>query len=470
MKKVFVFCIGGTGLRVMKSITMLMAAGMDTNGYTVVPIKVDPHRDLGERKNLNVLIDDYMKIFKSTVTDGRETLNPLKGFFSTEMTTLKYLNNQQNDTDELGGEDKRFGDYINASLPDDDVNKFLVQTLYSQKNLDSRLGVGFKGNPNVGTVFLGDKIEGGNWFKAFKDQFHENDRIFIISSIFGGTGASGYPLIEKKIRDSKDYPELCRAVMGAVTVLPYYGLEDPGVTNSDIDSTSFLTKAKSALAYYENTVQSDYLYYAGEKSENWTVYANNENEQKDKAHFVELVAASALFDFLKCEKQDTRQYRARSIRQNKASLDRTSLGDAYDDIVKCIADFLLLRLIIETLPSEKYFPLKKRRDMDDRFYNGDEYIALKNFADTFKGWYDELATNKRAFAPLNIDTEKGLSNWIKGMSLELKDDSWILLDMIKASRSSKENHRNRLRYLLDFAYEAIDDYTGVLVKNASKKK
>ena len=58
MKKVFVFCIGGTGERVMKSITMLMAAGMDTNGFTVVPIIVDPHLDLDEKKNLQTLIDE----------------------------------------------------------------------------------------------------------------------------------------------------------------------------------------------------------------------------------------------------------------------------------------------------------------------------------------------------------------------------------------------------------------------------
>lgn len=51
MKKVFVFCIGGTGIRVMKSIMMLLAGGMKTNGYAVVPIILDPHLDLEEKKN-----------------------------------------------------------------------------------------------------------------------------------------------------------------------------------------------------------------------------------------------------------------------------------------------------------------------------------------------------------------------------------------------------------------------------------
>lgn len=453
MKKVFVFCVGGTGLRVMKSVTMLMAAGMDTNGYTVVPVKVDPHRDLGERKGLNVIIEDYNKIYKGSVCNGNEILNPMKGFFS---SAIDY---QLDSEVALGGEEKRFGEYINANLPDDDVNKYFVQTLYSQKSLDSKLTVGFKGNPNVGTVVLGDMIEGKKWFDKFKDSYNEGDRIFIVSSIFGGTGASGYPIIEKKIREAKEYTELSKALMGAVTVLPYYALDDPSATNSDIDSTSFLTKAKSALAYYENTVLSDYLYYVGEKSENWTTYENNESEQKDKAHFVELVAASALFDFLTKEKPETTRYLSRAIKIDNPSLDRISLGDGYNDIIRCIANFMLLRIIVKTLPSEKYFPLKKRCGMDDKFYNSDEYVTLKNFIEMFKNWYDELATNKRAFAPLNVDKEKQLATWIKGMSLGLNNDSDILLEMINAYHRENINHTNRLRYLLSFAYTAINKFT-----------
>ena len=64
MKKVFVFCIGGTGIRVMKSITMMMAGGMDTNGYMVVPVIIDPHLDLEEKKNLHSLLDSYINIYQ----------------------------------------------------------------------------------------------------------------------------------------------------------------------------------------------------------------------------------------------------------------------------------------------------------------------------------------------------------------------------------------------------------------------
>ena len=70
MKKVFVFCIGGTGIRVMKSITMLMAGGMDTNGYVVVPVILDPHLDLEEKKNLHSLIASYKEIYNRSVNNG----------------------------------------------------------------------------------------------------------------------------------------------------------------------------------------------------------------------------------------------------------------------------------------------------------------------------------------------------------------------------------------------------------------
>ena len=54
--KVFVFCIGGTGLRVMKAITMLAASGVKTNGYSIVPIIIDPHIDLEEKTKVENLI------------------------------------------------------------------------------------------------------------------------------------------------------------------------------------------------------------------------------------------------------------------------------------------------------------------------------------------------------------------------------------------------------------------------------
>ena len=467
MKKVFVFCIGGTGIRVMKSITMLMAGGLDTNGYMVVPIIIDTHLDLEEKKNLHSLIESYQTIYKNSINNGSSTLNPLTGFFNSEIRTIDDIDTTMTATHHVAGSSEKFSQYINLSnIGANDINNHLVSTLFSSKNLNNPLSVGFKGNPNMGTVVLGDMIEGADWFKSFKLHCEQGDRVFIISSIFGGTGASGYPLLEKKIKLAQNEPAVKNALMGAVTVLPYYGLKDPATTGSDIDSANFYTKTKAALAYYQGTVKSDYLYYIGEKRL-MQVYENDEKKQDDKANFIELVAASALFDFLKREKPNKQQFLTRAIEDDKESMDLISLGDGYKDIIKSVADFMLLRTLVETLPNENFFPLKKTYAFNDSFYKNDSaFQSLVRFSNTYFNWYTELANNKRAFAPLHFDNLKQMQGWIKGMGLDASDDSYYLLKMIQASnnKSLKNEHSNKFRFFLQFAHEAINFYTSKINK------
>lgn len=463
MKKVFVFCIGGTGIRVMKSITMLMASGMSTNDYTVVPVILDPHLDLEEKKNLHTLLENYQDIYKKSTNNG--SLKHLEGFFNSEIATINDINNQVNDTQQSSGTKEKFRSYINESnLSTENINNFFVQTLFSTKNLDSPLSVGFKGNPNVGTVVLGEMIEGADWFSAFKQHCEKDDRVFIISSIFGGTGASGFPLIEKKIRGAESQPTVKNALMGAVTVLPYYGLKDPTTTGSDIDSANFYTKTKAALAYYENNILSDYLYYAGETSL-IQVYDNDEKKQDDKAHFIELVAASALFDFLQREKPEKQQFMTRAIEDAQITLDLSSLGSGYKEIVKRVADYKLLSMLTRILPKESFFPLSKNRGFDDDFYKDAAFQALISFTGSYDKWYHELSQNRRAFAPLNIDNPKKMEGWVKKISLDAKDDSYYLLRLIQAGNKSKsKDHDNKFRFFLQFSHEAIDYYTKKILK------
>lgn len=461
MKKVFVFCIGGTGLRVMKSITMLMAGGMSTNGYTVIPIILDPHLGLKERGNLNTLLDSYQSAFNNTIKipngDG-ETLPPLSGFFNSPMLRLHQLD-QKNSSYEDGSFGDEFKKYIETQkLGSSDINKHLVSMLFSTKNLNNKLDEGFRGSPNVGTVVLGNMIEDSEWYKAFTRHCEQDDRAFIISSIFGGTGASGFPLMEKKIKQSSS-DTVNSLTLGAVTVLPYFGLRDPEKSNSNIDSQNFYTKTKAALSYYYDHTLSDYLYYAGE-THLMATYDNNEAEQKDTANFVELTAATAFFDFLKqpSNPQD-KQYLSRCIAHDEDSLSKDDMGPGFDEVVKCVADLALLSKFTEILPKEKYFPLSKSKGWNKGFYDDNPFKSLKELNDIFENWYQELASNKRAFAPLR--TGKGInSGWIEGLTLEAEDDSYYLLEMIKTGKKNvKDNHGNIFRHFVQTVYTAINKYT-----------
>lgn len=463
MNRVFVFCIGGTGLRVMKSVIMLLASGFRTNGYQVIPIIIDPHQDLKEKTELDALIASYQKIYNATVGEKTEDKdNALDGFWNTRLMNLSELDNQQNPTSSSMADERAFREYIEmGKLDADDPNHYLIQALYTEANLNNKLSVGFKGNPNVGTVVLGDMIEGADEFEGLKRQFNENDRIFIISSIFGGTGASGYPLLEKSIRNCKSCPKLKDAMMGAVTVFPYFALDDPTTTRSSIDSANFLTKTKAALAYYADNVLSNYLYYVGERKLRKS-YKNNEQEQEDPAHFIELVAASALFDFLKQKHQNTTQYMTRAIRDDQEVLDIVSAGDGYKPIVKSLADMMLLKEMMDFWENEKQSPLESSRwQLDERFFSTEPYTDLKRFLNRFSEWYGQIASNERGFNPLNINNN--MANPIKGMSIE-GDKRHYVLNMINYSQKDKASNSNKFRHLMDSAYQAINEHTETIIK------
>ena len=42
MSKIYIFGIGGTGSRVIKSLTMLLASGVQMDSDAIVPIIIDP--------------------------------------------------------------------------------------------------------------------------------------------------------------------------------------------------------------------------------------------------------------------------------------------------------------------------------------------------------------------------------------------------------------------------------------------
>lgn len=461
MAKVFVFCVGGTGIRVMKSVTMLAAAGVKTNGYQIVPIIVDPHVSLEEKTVVDNLTADYRRIYTNLTSNGANRLDPFEGFFNAEFKDLSELDGQNNGSAENQAEKRSFGDYVNVGkLDSGDINNCLVKTLFSQANLRNSLAVGFKGNPNVGTVVLNEMVTNSGWYQSFLRSFQDGDRVFIISSIFGGTGASGYPLIEKKVRDAQNSPNLKNCIMGAVTVLPYYQLDDPANSGSDIDSANFYTKTKAALSYYEGSVKSDYLYYVGEQ-ELRASYRNNEQEQKDETHFIELVAATALFDFLEKAKPDAPQALTRAIKDDKDALDAESLGAGYTGIVKKIADMLLLNRVVKELKSDRQIPLRVNWGMNDSFYEDSPFLSLENFADRFERWYVELAKNHRSFSPFNLIDNKGgdFATLIKGKTLDCKDISYLLLSVIRESNKVSKEHVNLFRYYLEFIQRAISGYT-----------
>lgn len=298
MAKLYVFGIGGTGSRVLRSFTMLLAAGVniDKDGNNpiteVIPVIIDPDRQNGDLTRTVSLMNDYKNIHKNL----KFTKESKNRFFKTEISSvLQNFTLLIKDTD-----DKKFKDFMDYSMLSKE-NKSLVDMLFSERNLDSSMDVGFKGNPNIGSVVL-NQVPMSDDFTTVMNNFQNGDKIFIISSVFGGTGASGFPLLLKTLRTNKTMPNFANinnALIGAVTVLPYFCVKTDD--NSEIESSTFISKAKAAMGYYEKNIigngDINALYYLADEQKN--SYDNHEgmSDQQNDAHLIELLAATAIVDF-----------------------------------------------------------------------------------------------------------------------------------------------------------------------------
>jgi hypothetical protein len=271
-RKLYIFAIGGTGSRVLKALTMLFASGVKigNNFDTVIPVISDPDTSNGDLNRTKDILRLYQEI--------RNQVDQPDDFFSQEIRTInemtvssavvnpEYFQFKLKDTD-----NNTFNQYIGFDSMSDNIeekdDKNFIKSLFSSQNLKSNLDVGFKGNPNMGSIIL-NQFTNSDDFKKFGQTFGDDDAIFIINSIFGGTGAAGFPLLLKNLRGNKSMPRYAKisvAPVGGITFLPYFSLN----RNDEVNAESFEEKAKIAIEYYNRTIislnQINTLYFIGNR-------------------------------------------------------------------------------------------------------------------------------------------------------------------------------------------------------------
>lgn len=432
--KLFIFAIGGTGSRVMKALTMLLATGVEMkNTSEIIPIIVDPHKSNEDLKRTESLLKSYKKIRDSII----ETPKPNE-FFGTEIRTLKSIvNNNESIADTYTFELKGVGnetfsqyiDYDNLSGSADGFemyspNKDLASLLFSKSNLATEMNIGFVGNPNIGSVVL-NQFKESDEFKQFAANFSKNDRVFIISSIFGGTGAAGFPIILKNIRGAEagdlDSPEYLRnAKIGALTALPYFGIEPN--EEKRIDKATFYSKTKAALHYYSKGVNKSInrFYYIGDDVSTNYAYDPGENGQKNDAHFVELASAMAIVDFAAvpdAELENNNGLPNETVfKEFGIAADTNKLNFSHLDtttrqlIARKLTKFTLMCLYMEhqlenSIGSTRPW-LKENKVIDKGFLKGTFYQTyLQNFKKGFMEWLNEMSRNTRGFQPFVLSSD-----------------------------------------------------------------
>lgn len=478
MNKLFIFAIGGSGERVLRSLTMLMAAGVP--GFEkfdkVFPIIIDYDQDNGDKDICRNCIETYQHIHNLGFSKEENAENE---FFNAKVLqlqgldhfTLKYGPNANS---------SKFKDYIDYGDLNQSTSRtrMLLDSLYdnsmkptTELNLD--LKVGFKGNPNIGSVVF-NGIQNTEEFSTFLAQYNDGDRIVVVGSLFGGTGASGIPEIVKAIRLNK--PTACIAT---VMVLPYFTLKkkDEGAINANL----FYSKTKAALNYYSSSntfEQINSIYFIGDPNPTVFEYCEGGQDQKNLAHIVEMVSAMAIVNFINnnnAAKSKNKQYKY-SLRKGlspnvKASANNAS-ADAkdkqktqfyYEDFDKDTKR-LVLNYIVRLALAMDYFQntLKNNRSSltKQSYYTVLHLNEIKDF--------DSLSTNG--------------SNPLQDLCFYLGEFHDMLFKWLKEMDNDKHNHRLTLineGKLKDFVAKSnantevkektniISDFVGALVNKPS---
>ena len=435
--RLFLFCIGGTGSRVLKSLAFLLASGVKIKASKIIPIILDPDRANGDVNRTIEVLQKYQEIHRVCRKEGFVK----NRFFVTPIETLGDLDSENTGGQEQiknrsfkfgidGTKEGKFRDFIGFDQLQG-PNAALVASLFSEKNLNANLNVGFKGNPHMGSVVL-NKFSESEDFRFFSSRFRDNDRIFIVSSIFGGTGAAGFPMLVKNLREPRDEisnGEFIRnSKLGAITVLPYFGIAPD--EQSEIDKGTFISKTKAALSYYTENISGNRslnaMYYIYDKPIN--DYPNNEGEaaQKNLAHVIELISSLAVIDFMEISdgKLHTQDGKATSPIYREFGLEGNPLVTNMTHFGRMSKAQIFKPLVQYQYASEywfnnlKKFPTKQpwvqgRPPFEDRFLSEEFYGKdLTPFNQRFREWIKEMSQNERSFFPFQQDVSSELLHTI----------------------------------------------------------
>ena len=448
MAKLYVFGIGGTGARILRSFTMMMAAGVKIGAEEIVPVIIDPDASNADLSRTVALMNNYRSI-RSNLNFTGEDKTP---FFRKELSQIlvNYTLRIQ-DTD-----DKTFQQFID--LPSmDKASQAMMRMLFSEKNLGSSMDVGFKGNPNIGSIVL-NQIVDSNDFETFANNFESGDKIFIISSIFGGTGASGFPLLLKTLRKGATFPNndiINNAEIGAITILPYFKLKNDD--ESEIDSSTFISKTKSALAYYENNISKnnsiDALYYLADDISN--TYENHEggSAQQNDAHLIEFLAATAIVDF-------SNKSHANTTNKELGLKDMSGAAVTFDsfyekqkkELFNPLTEFIMMSNCLNhkfDYYSSKSF--NANNDNFEGFYSSTFMSDLQSITSSYLEWLSEMKRNKRSLDLFNLETKDRPFDVVTGCKpkkvMSMKSDYDLVTDRLNSAVKKCDNKENNNKFL-----------------------
>lgn len=321
-KQFFVLGIGGTGMRCIESLIHLCAIGMfDDTDIHLLALDTDVNN--GNFGRLKDVKDAYQKakgIHQNTHSALKNT------FFSAKINYFQFSPDYQQNRTFSAVFDYNNTRFNNKAATD------LADLVFTKEVEDFDLLHGYRAQTHLGSMMMYHSIieaaqsQRPNDLKNFiaqlisATQSGTTPRVFILGSVFGGTGASSIPIIPKALSEAAAVMGqgganiLANSYFGSTLLTAYFSFPTPTasqILQQKVIATSdkFAMNSQAAMMFYDDdtTVRSTYqkFYMLGTDNLNWKPMAESTNtqtitggkDQKNDSHYIELMAACAAFDF-----------------------------------------------------------------------------------------------------------------------------------------------------------------------------
>ncbi len=407
MAENYLIAIGGTGSRCLEAIIHLAAAGLFQAPMHVLII--DPDQNNGNSVRVRTLITTYHALHQARQPRGTEKKKKFVGWERLPEPELLQapLNLRGGSTSEQhtfywnnpNASQRRFGEVIQYEAQEDGFKTFL-DLFYEPNDLEMVLDVGYRGRTNVGAVALKQDLEGtANIAQAGLREFLEKlnidlqaneARIFVMGSVFGGTGAAGLPTVPQLIAglppDVIALDNRARLRFGCAMMTPYFSFPKGNSTTSGpgTDSARHAVATQAALLHYAHVPPSyQHVYFIGAPERAQTNSANfaGGQDQTNEPHYAEVVAALAAWQFFSL---GTIRADERQLHFADSMKDKRDLGVSWETLPfnlenGAARDTLKRKLAVFTTLTYFY-----KNFLYDRFIHGNLYREASWYKDNFQ--------------------------------------------------------------------------------------
>ena len=261
--KNFIIGIGGTGAKCLEHLLHCCSSGLGPDNLWLG--MVDQDEANGNVNRTKMLLSKYKNLRRSLRDEAGHDLAKDSNLFRTNVSS---------DNDPvwlpLEGADPTLEQVIFYERLKPEVQG-LIDCLYDDEQKKLKLSEGFRGITSVGAAALlatTANEEDPFWSQIYRAiesaRGGEEVKVFIISSIFGGTGAAGFPNIARRIKRIQEEKNVTSNFhLGGALMLPYFNYQVPEENMEHeifAKPEEFLDQTKGALDYYAKLFEHDKIF------------------------------------------------------------------------------------------------------------------------------------------------------------------------------------------------------------------